>query len=116
LLQGFFLITSYYNYALAYPSLLFQPPTFNMVSQKGVLCDDDSRNQVDESFSDKSQGSKTTKASSLVTAVYDSANGEGMECVAGHCCAHTQAQKYNNRWVICMGARACKRTGYKGKR
>jgi hypothetical protein len=39
-----FLITSYYNYALAYPSLLFQPPTFNMVSQKGDLYDDDSRN------------------------------------------------------------------------
>jgi hypothetical protein len=47
-----------------------------MVSQKGALYDDDSRNRGDESFSDKSQGSKTTNAPSLATAVSDSANGE----------------------------------------
>jgi hypothetical protein len=87
-----------------------------MVSQKGALYDDDSRNRGDESFNDKSQGSKTTNASSLDTAVSDSANGEGMELVAGRCRAHTQAQKYNDRWVICTGARTCKRAGHNGKR
>jgi hypothetical protein len=54
-----------------------------MVSQKGALYDDDSRNRVDECFSDKSQGSKTTNAASLATAVSDSTNGEGIELVAG---------------------------------
>jgi hypothetical protein len=54
-----------------------------MVSQKGALYDDDSHNRGDESLSDKSQGSKTTNASSLSTAVYDSVNGEGMELVTG---------------------------------
>jgi hypothetical protein len=44
-----------------------------MVSQKGALYDDDSLNRADEYFSDKSQGSKITNASS------DSANGEGIE-------------------------------------
>jgi hypothetical protein len=39
-----------------------------------------------------------------------------MELVAGRCCARTQARKYNDRWVICTGARACMHTGYKGKR
>jgi hypothetical protein len=87
-----------------------------MVSQKGALYDDDSRNRGDESVSDKPQGYKTTKASSLAAAVSDSANGEGIELVAGHCCARTQAQKYNDRWVICTGPRTCKRTGHKGKR
>jgi hypothetical protein len=57
-----------------------------MVSQKGALYDDDSHNRGDESFSDKSQGSKTTNASSLATAVSDSANhGEGMELAVGRC-------------------------------
>jgi hypothetical protein len=56
-----------------------------MVSQKGALYDDYSRNRGDESFSDKSQGSRTTNVSSLATAVSDSANGEGMELVAGRC-------------------------------
>jgi hypothetical protein len=41
---------------MAYPSLLFQPPTFNIVFQKGALYDDDSSNRGDESFSSKSQG------------------------------------------------------------
>jgi hypothetical protein len=54
-----------------------------MVSQKDALYDDDSRNRGDESFSDKSQGSKTTNASYLATVVSDSVNGEGMELVAG---------------------------------
>jgi hypothetical protein len=71
-----------------------------MVSQKGALCDDDSRNRGDESFSDKSQGYKTTNASSLAAAVSDSANGEGIELVAGRCRARTLARKYNDRWVI----------------
>jgi hypothetical protein len=87
-----------------------------MVSQKGALCDDDSRNRGDESFSDKSQGSKTTSASSLATAVSASANGEGIELVAGRRRARTQARKYNDRWVICTGPRTCKLTGHKGKR
>jgi hypothetical protein len=87
-----------------------------MVSQKGALYDDDSRNRGDESFSDKSQGSKTTNSSSLATAVSDSVNGEGIELVAGLCRACTQARKYNDRWVICTGPHTCKRTGYKGKR
>jgi hypothetical protein len=56
-----------------------------MVSQKGALYDDDSLNRGDKSFSDKSQGSKTTNASSLATPVSDSATGEGMELVAGRC-------------------------------
>jgi hypothetical protein len=56
-----------------------------MVSQKGALYDDDSRNLGDEYFSHKSQGSKTTNASPVATAVYDSANCEGMELVAGRC-------------------------------
>jgi hypothetical protein len=56
-----------------------------MVSQKGALYEDDSRNRGDESFRDKSQGSKTTNASSLATAVSDSANGKGMELVASRC-------------------------------
>jgi hypothetical protein len=60
-----------------------------MVSQKVDLCDDDSRNRGDESFSDKSQGSKTTNSSYLATAVYDSANGEGIELVAGRCRVRT---------------------------
>jgi hypothetical protein len=47
-----------------------------MDSKKGALYDDDSRNRGDESFSDKSQGSKNTNAYSLATAVSDSANGE----------------------------------------
>jgi hypothetical protein len=54
-----------------------------MVSHKGALYDDDSLNRGDESFSDKSQGSKTANASSLATAVSDSANGEGIDLVAG---------------------------------
>jgi hypothetical protein len=57
----------------------------------------------DEYFSDKSQGSKTTNASSLATVVSDSANGEGIKLVAGCCRARTQAQKYNDHWVICTG-------------
>jgi hypothetical protein len=52
---------------------------------RGALYDDDSRNQGDESFSDKSHGSKTTNSSSLDTAVSDSANAEGVELVAGRC-------------------------------
>jgi hypothetical protein len=87
-----------------------------MVSQKGALYDDDSCNRRDEYFSDKSRGSKTTNASSLSTAVSDSANGEGIELVAGRCRARTQARKYNDRWVICTGPRTCNRTGHKGKR
>jgi hypothetical protein len=74
-----------------------------MVSQKCALYNDDSRNRGDEYFSDISQGSKTTNAYSLATAVSDSANGEGMELVAGRCRARTQARKYNNRWVIYTG-------------
>jgi hypothetical protein len=81
-----------------------------MVSQKGALYDDDSRNRGDEYVSDKSQVSKTTNASSLATAVSDSAYGEVIELVAGFCHALTQAQKYNDRWVICTGTRTCKRT------
>jgi hypothetical protein len=87
-----------------------------LVSQKGALYNDDYRNRGDEYFSDKSQGSKTTNASSVATAVSDSANGEGIELVAGRCRARTQARKYNDRWVICMGPHICKRTGHKGKR
>jgi hypothetical protein len=87
-----------------------------MVSQKGDLYNDDSRNRGDEYFSDKSQGSKTTNASSLAYAVSDSSNGEGIELVAGRCRARTQVRKYNDCWVICTGPRTCKRTGHKGKR
>jgi hypothetical protein len=87
-----------------------------MVSHKGALYDDDSRNRGDESFSDKAQGSKTTNAYSLATAVSDSANGEGMELVAGRCRARAQARKYNDSWMICMGPRTCKRKGHKGRR
>jgi hypothetical protein len=83
-----------------------------MVSQKGALYDDDSRNQGDESFSDKSQESKTANSYSLATAVYDSANGEGMELVVGRCRARTRARKYNDHWVICTGPCTCKRTGH----
>jgi hypothetical protein len=61
-----------------------------MVSQKGALYNDDARNRGGESFSDKSQGSKTTNAYSLATAVSDSV---GMELVAGRCCARTQARE-----------------------
>jgi hypothetical protein len=39
-----------------------------------------------------------------------------MEILAGRCRSRTQARKYNNHWVICMGARTCNRTGHKGKR
>jgi hypothetical protein len=74
-----------------------------MVSHKGALYDDDSRNRGDKSFSDKSQGSKTTNASSLATAVSNSDNGEGIDLVAGLCHARTQARNYNDHWVICMG-------------
>jgi hypothetical protein len=77
-----------------------------MVSQKGALYGVDSRNRGDESFSYNSQGSKTTNVTSLATAVSDSANGEGMELVAGRCRARTQARKYNNRWVILGGGHA----------
>jgi hypothetical protein len=87
-----------------------------MVSQKGALCDDDSGNRGDDFFSDKSQGYKTTNASSLATVVSDSANGEGMELDAGCCSSRTQARKYDDRWVVCMGPCTCKRTGHKGKR
>jgi hypothetical protein len=83
-----------------------------MVSQKGDLYDDDSRNRGDEYVSDKSQGSKTTNGSSLATAVSDGDNDERMELGTGLCRARTQAQKNDNRWVICMGARTCKRTGH----
>jgi hypothetical protein len=86
-----------------------------MISQKGALYDDDYCNRGDESFSDRSQGSKTTNASSVATAVSDSANGGG-ELVAGRCHARTQARKYNDLWVICTGPRTCKRRGHKGKR
>jgi hypothetical protein len=87
-----------------------------MVSQKGSIFDDDSRNRGYASFSDKSQGYKTTNASSLDTAVSESANGEGIELVAGHCHARTQARKYKNLRVICTGPRTCKCTGHTGKR
>jgi hypothetical protein len=43
-----------------------------MVSQKGALYDDDSRNRGDEYFRDRYQGYKTTNAFSLATAVSDS--------------------------------------------
>jgi hypothetical protein len=39
-----------------------------------------------------------------------------MGLMAGCCRARTQAQKYNDRWVICMGPRTCKHTGHTGKR
>jgi hypothetical protein len=68
-----------------------------MVSQKGALYDDDSRNRGDESFSNKPQESKTKNTSSLATAVSDNDNGEGMELVAGRCRARTQARTYNDR-------------------
>jgi hypothetical protein len=87
-----------------------------MVSHKGALYDDDSRNRGDESFSDKSQGSKTTNTSSLATAVSDSVNGEGMQLVAGRCRTRIQARKYNDRWVTCMGPPTYNCTGNKGKR
>jgi hypothetical protein len=87
-----------------------------MVSRKGALYEDDSRNRGDEYFSDKSQGSKTNNALSLATAVSDSANGEGIELVEGCCRARTQARKYNNPWVICTGTRTRKRTVHNGKR
>jgi hypothetical protein len=61
-----------------------------MVSYKGAPNDDDSRSRGDEYVSDKSQGSKTTNAYSLATAVSDSANGLGIELVAGRCHACTQ--------------------------
>jgi hypothetical protein len=51
--------------------------------QKVSLYNGDSRNRGVESFSDTSQGSTTKNASSLATAVSDSANGEGVEVVAG---------------------------------
>jgi hypothetical protein len=54
-----------------------------MVSQKGALYDDDSRNRGDKYFSDKSQGSKTTNAPSLDTTLSDSANGDWMELIVG---------------------------------
>jgi hypothetical protein len=54
-----------------------------MVSQKGALYDDDSRNGGYESVCDKFQGSKTKNPSSLGTSLSDSAHGEGMELVAG---------------------------------
>jgi hypothetical protein len=87
-----------------------------MVSKKGALYDDDSCNRRDEYFSDKYQGCKTTNASSLATAVSDSANGEIIELVAGRCRARTQARKYNDRCVICTGLRTYKRTVHKVKR
>jgi hypothetical protein len=74
-----------------------------MVSQKGAIYDDDSSNRGDAYFSDNSQGSKTTNASSLDTTVSGSANEEGIELVAGHCRAHNQARKYNECWAIHMG-------------
>jgi hypothetical protein len=52
----------------------------------------------------------------LDTAVSDSANGEGVDLVAGRCRARTQARKYNACWVPCMGPRIYKRTGHNGKR
>jgi hypothetical protein len=87
-----------------------------MDSQKGALYDDDSRNRGDEYFSDDYHGSKTTNASSLATAVSDSANGEGVELVAGRCHARYRARTYENCWVICTGPLTYKRTGHKGKR
>jgi hypothetical protein len=99
------------------PIFTFQPPTFNIYFQNGApLCDDDSRNWGDESFSDKSHGSKTTNASSLVTAVSDSANLQGVEIVAGRCHARSRARKYDNRWLIFTWQRTCKRAGHKEKR
>jgi hypothetical protein len=74
-----------------------------MVSQKGDIYDDDSRNRGDGSFSDKSQGSKTTHASSLATVVYDCANGEGIELMAARCRALAQARKYNDIRLLCYG-------------
>jgi hypothetical protein len=87
-----------------------------MVSQKGAIYKDDSRNQGDEYFSDKSQGSKTTNASSFATALSDSDNVEGMELVSGRCRDRTQARKYHDCWVVCTGPRICNRRGHHGKR
>jgi hypothetical protein len=87
-----------------------------MVFQKGALYNDDSCNRGDEYFSDRYQGSTTTNISSLATAVFDSANGEWVELVAGCCRACTQARTYDDRWLICTGPCTCKRTGHKGKR
>jgi hypothetical protein len=85
--------------------------------QKGVLLySDDSRNQGDEYFSDKYHGSKTTRASSLETAVSRSANFERVELVVECCRARSRARKYDNHWVICTGPRRCKCTGHKEKR
>jgi hypothetical protein len=67
-----------------------------MDSQKGALYDDDSRNQGDEYFSDKSQGSQTNNASSLATELSDSTNIEGVELVVGCCHARSRARKYDN--------------------
>jgi hypothetical protein len=52
----FLKITSYSNLRYGIPIFAFQLPTFNMVSQKGALYDDDSHKRGDGYFSDKSQG------------------------------------------------------------
>jgi hypothetical protein len=83
-----------------------------MVSQKGALYDDDSRNRGDEYFSDKYQGYKTTNTSSLATTVSHSANGEVIELVAGCCRARSQARKYKDRWVNFTGPHTCKCAGH----
>jgi hypothetical protein len=87
-----------------------------MDSQKGALYNDDSRNQGDESFSDKYQVSNTNNASSLTTAVSDCTNVEGVELVAGRCRAQCWARKYDNRRVICTAPHSCKRAGHKDKK
>jgi hypothetical protein len=85
--------------------------------QKGAaLYEEDSRNRCDESFSDKSHGSKTTNATSPTTAIYDAANTAGVELVAGRCCSRSKAWKYDNRWLICTGPITCKRMGHMEKR
>jgi hypothetical protein len=80
-------------------------------SQKGVLYDDDSRNRGGEYLSDKSHVSKTINASSLATAISESANFEGVELVAGRCCARSRTRNNDNRWVICTGLHICKCAG-----
>jgi hypothetical protein len=72
---------------------------FNMDFPKGAgIYEEEYHNRFDDSFSDKSHGSKTTNSSSLATAVSDTVNATVVELVAGSYHTRSKARKYDNHW------------------
>jgi hypothetical protein len=89
--------TSFYKTQASYPADADHSATTEIECQRQIT------RGITKYFSDKCHGSNTNNASSLATAVSDSANVQGLELVAGQRRARSQARKCDNRWLICTG-------------